>query len=214
MALRVANQRPLFGLGHPAGDSLADLDGQRFGGYTVVLGAMAIAEVDRAQRPSVIFQQVDAALVVGQQGRDGLADGLADLRHAADVREARPQLLDGVEMLRPGVRFRQPPVLQHRMIGGPVDGGFPGRDHREQRLRHPRVELLAGLRGNFVEDPVARPGTPVWPVARHRLKGIAGVNDAGLDGNLPSLEPIRISVTIPSFVLSADDRADPTQERH
>ena len=129
MALRVANQRPLFRLGHPAGDSLADLDGQRFGGYTVVLGAMAIAEVDRAQRPAVIFQQVDAALVVGQQGRDGLADGLADLRHVADVREARPKLLDGVEMLRPGVRFRQPPVLQHSMIGGSVDGGFPGLDH-------------------------------------------------------------------------------------
>src|SRR3982074_2303902 len=99
----IAHQRPLLGLGDPTGDALADLDRQGFSGDPVVLRTLGVAEVHRPQRLAVLFEQVDPALVVGQQGGRGATDGVADLRNAYDRGETRAQVRDGIAGLRPRV---------------------------------------------------------------------------------------------------------------
>src|ERR1700693_3148361 len=62
--------------------------------------------------------------------------------------------------------------------------------------------------------PARGAGPAVGPVAGHRLEGIAGMDDAGFNGNALAAEPIRVAGAVPSLVLRADDRSDPRQERN
>src|SRR6202022_3079921 len=88
-----------------------------------------------------------------------------------------------------------------------------GFDDLQERVGDLRIELPAGLGADFLDDPVARPSPPVGPVAGHRLERVAGMDDARLNGNALTAEPIRVASTVPSLVLRADDRSDPGQER-
>src|SRR5439155_21324979 len=54
----------------------------------------------------------------------------------------------------------------------------------------------------------------VAPIGGNGVKGITGMNDSRLDGDLLALQPIGIAAAIPAFVLGSDDGTQGSQERH
>ena len=116
-------------LGDPAGDALAERDPQLVGRLVDVLADLA-AHRDRDRGPGPI-EPVDAGVVVVDQLAQLGRDGQADLGHARQPVQPRAELLDRLELGRPG---RHPLVV----LGGP-DG-----DARLGRQRRDRLELVGG----------------------------------------------------------------------
>src|SRR6202171_2686615 len=115
-------------------------------------------------------------------------------------------------MLGPEVDNQRFAVFMQSALGGSADGDLAGFDHLHQHVSDLRAELPARLGADFFEDPVPRACASIGPVAAHRLEGIAGMDDARLDGDLLAAEPVRVATAIPSFMLRADDGADAAKE--
>ncbi len=205
-----------LGLRHPTGDPLADLHRQIGGRGAGVFFAVGRSQPDAGQRALVVIEQVDAALVVGNQGDDRVANQPADFWYGGDPSQPGAERLDSLEMLRPGTRPGPGDDGRHlgHLAGVVGHRHFFRRQHLEQRPGHHRVELLARLVAQLTED--GRPGErlAIGTVAGHGVVGVAGVDDAGLDGNLLTLEPIRVARPIPAFVFRPHHPADRSQERH
>jgi len=73
---------------------------------------------------------------------------------------------------------------------------------------------VAGLLSKFGDDLRERQRFAVGPIGGHGVKGITGMNDSRLDGDLLALQPIGIAAAIPAFVLGSDDGTQGSQERH
>ena len=159
-------------LGHPAGDPLAEVDLELLRRLVDVLADLA---EHRDRDEVLLLEPVDADVVVvdelAELGRDGLAD-LADARQAV---EPRAELLDRLELGRPG---------RHLAV---VLGGLDGHRRLGGEGRH-RVELTLrpGVRSVVVD--VEQPEQFGAVEERHRAQGV----EALLDHRRPHRRSARI----------------------
>ena len=115
-------------LGNPAGDPLAQLDLQLFGRLVGVLADLALHR-DRDQ--VVAVQAIDANVVGVDELAQLLGDREPDLLDVGQAVEPRAELLDRLELCRPG---------RHLLV---VLGG-PDGDHGARGQRGHRLQLLVG----------------------------------------------------------------------
>ena len=85
--------------GDPAGDFLTNFQSELFAVLGLVLADFA---APRNRDAVVALEAVDADVVTGNQLVELCADRLADLEDPTQARQSRPQLLDRVELRRPG----------------------------------------------------------------------------------------------------------------
>ena len=52
----------------------------------------------------------------------------------------------------------------------------------------------------------------IGPVGRHRVEGVAGADDPGLDRDRLAGEAVGVAGAVPALVAGADDRADLAEE--
>src|SRR5688500_9126263 len=74
-----------------------------------------------------------------------------------------------------------------------------------ERLDHLRVELRAGVLAKLAERVAVGHRLAVRAVARHRVVGVAGENDAAAHGDRVADEPVGVPAAVPALVLVADD---------
>src|SRR5919199_1587 len=82
---------------------------------------------------------------------------------------------------------------------------------REDRLKggdYGRVELTLHRLGESQSRDSARHCIPIRPIRRHRVVRVGNRNDSRDEGNLVAAKAVRVTVTVDTLVVMADDPRD------